>query len=424
MGLLDLTAAEIATAKALGWIGPLFTSQDLVDQSSLEKIVNKGIADGYAALDSSAEVPVSQIPLIGPTKGGTGISTYSPGDILYANAENSLAVISGRSENSPAVLTQIGVDNTPGSPTWSPATGTGSPVLSDAPTLSGTVIAESLTLSETLTLSGNPQNALEATPKQYVDSLFSETPGLNTWKNTVRVATTEVLPDLTYDNALGTLTGNSDGIITSVDAVTLFVGDRVLVKDQVSKIQNGIYVVSSLGSVSSPFVLTRSNDADSNSEVLSGMAMNVSEGSVNQRRSYALLTYNPIILGTTDLIFDVQSGGSSLEALDTISNSTTSTAYVLIPGMTLSPSAGSFLALFNMIVTPSASNIIGTIALFKNGIVIPETEMPFRATGGALQTSSFHKFVISNGTDVFDIRWKTSIGTISAEHKAFSMIKV
>ncbi|BAQ85483.1 tail fiber protein [uncultured Mediterranean phage uvMED] len=82
----------------------------------------------------------------------------------------------------------------------------------------------------TSTMAGDPTSALHIATKQYVDSVAA---GLGK-RSTVRAATTA---NITISSALN----NGD----SLDGVTLADGDLVLVKDQSSAEQNGIYVVGS-----------------------------------------------------------------------------------------------------------------------------------------------------------------------------------
>jgi hypothetical protein len=59
-----------------------------------------------------------------------------------------------------------------------------------------------------------------------------------------------------------TLTANNNGVLI-IDGITAdLVDDRVLIKNQTTKIQNGIYTITNIGSVSTPFVLTRATDYD------------------------------------------------------------------------------------------------------------------------------------------------------------------
>ena len=101
------------------------------------------------------------------------------------------------------------------------------------------------------------------------------------WKEPCRIATTANI----------TLSGNQtiDGILT-VD------GDRVLVKDQTTGSENGIYVADS-------GAWTRATDFDENSEVIAGATTYIEEGNVNANAVYKLITINPITVGSTTLTF-------------------------------------------------------------------------------------------------------------------------
>ena len=88
-----------------------------------------------------------------------------------------------------------------------------------------------------------------------------------------------------------------------MDTVTLVAGDRVLLKDQALGKENGIRVIRAV------LAPVRSSDANTDSEVVSGMVVPVTEGFVNVDKLFMLTTNNPIILGTTPLTFSVYSGG-------------------------------------------------------------------------------------------------------------------
>lgn len=113
-----------------------------------------------------------------------------------------------------------------------------------------------------ITNSGTPLNPGDLANKLYVDNIAQ---GLN-WKQTARSATTAALPANTYNNGTSgvgaTLTGNANGALPAQDGVTLIVGDRLLVKNEATAANNGIYVVSTVGSGGAPYVLTRSTDAN------------------------------------------------------------------------------------------------------------------------------------------------------------------
>lgn len=151
------------------------------------------------------------------------------------------------------------------------------------------------TMTGLLTLSGDPSNALHAATKQYVDAVAS---GVRDVKDSVRVASTA---NVTISNP-GTST---------FDGVTLSNGDRILLKDQSTPAQNGIYIFNGSGSA-----MTRSTDADTNAEVTSGMYVWISEGTANANSAWILTTADPITLGTTALTFAQFSGLGQITAGD------------------------------------------------------------------------------------------------------------
>src|SRR5690606_21522521 len=87
----------------------------------------------------------------------------------------------------------------------------------------------------------------------------------------VRVATTGALT-ATYDNGASgvgaTLTNSGALAALSVDGVSLQVGDRILVKNQSSTFQNGVYVVTTVGSGAVAWVLTRASDYNQAAEII------------------------------------------------------------------------------------------------------------------------------------------------------------
>lgn len=143
-----------------------------------------------------------------------------------------------------------------------------------------------------LTNLGAPLTAGDAVNKSYVDAVAV---GLRDFKDSVRVATTGNI----------TLSGTQ-----TIDGVSVIAGERVLVKDQSTASQNGIYDVDT-------GAWTRSEDADNTpetGEVSSGMYVYVSEGSVNAQSAWVLATVDPIVLDTTSLNFVQFSGAGQLSA--------------------------------------------------------------------------------------------------------------
>ena len=92
------------------------------------------------------------------------------------------------------------------------------------------------------------------------------------------------------------------GAPNNVDGVNLSVNDRVLVTGQTTQSQNGVYVVSVLGTGANG-TWTRSGDTDVTGELLAGTIIMVTEGVIYADTQWKLITDNPIVIGTTALIF-------------------------------------------------------------------------------------------------------------------------
>jgi hypothetical protein len=129
---------------------------------------------------------------------------------------------------------------------------------------------------------GTPTDATDAATKAYVDSAAQ---GID-WKASVRAATTG---NVTIASDLE----NGD----TLDGVTLATGDRVLVKNQSTGSENGIYVVKASGAPD------RSTDADTGAELTSNFAVFVEQGTTNADQGYVLTNDGAITVGTTALTF-------------------------------------------------------------------------------------------------------------------------
>ncbi|HBY60591.1 MAG TPA: hypothetical protein DEH78_12270 [Solibacterales bacterium] len=192
------------------------------------------------------------IVLSGITSGGNVI-TYQAGKIIFR--EDGAGSAGTPPTNDPNYYTQAQVD-------------------------AGFVQKTGATMTGLLVLSADPSAALGAATKQYVDAATSN----GAWKKPVRVASTANV-DIASAPA-------------SIDGVTLANGDRVLLKDQTSGLQNGIRVFTAAGAA-----LNRSSDCNSSALCEPGFCVRVNEGTVNADRAFALTTNATITLDTTALTF-------------------------------------------------------------------------------------------------------------------------
>ena len=148
--------------------------------------------------------------------------------------------------------------------------------------------------------------------KAYVDQVAQ---GLDT-KPSCRAGTTADL-SATYNNGSSgvgaTLTASSNGAIV-VDGVSLSVGDRLLVKNQTTASENGIYSVTTQGDGSTAFVLTRATPEDQPSELSGGAFVFVEEGTANADNGYVFTHTGAPTFGTTALDVAQFSGAGQIDA--------------------------------------------------------------------------------------------------------------
>ena len=138
-----------------------------------------------------------------------------------------------------------------------------------------------------------------AAVKDYVDATVA---GVDI-KDSVVVATTAAIANVTYNNGAGTITSNANTALT-VDGVTMSTqNERILVKDQSAAETNGVYTLTTVGDGSTPFVLTRATDFDAASEFLGAPFFMVEKGSANGAHGFVCSNASAVTLGTTDITF-------------------------------------------------------------------------------------------------------------------------
>jgi hypothetical protein len=169
--------------------------------------------------------------------------------------------------------------------------------------LSGKVNRSGDSMSGSLLLVANPTAPLEAATKDYVDTLIN---GID-WKAAANAGTVAALPTYNVTGSGQILTGAVNGAIPSVttDGVTLTANQILLVKNETSTRtpNNGIYVVTQVGSGSLPFILTRSSDANTPT-LLAEATISVSAGStLANTQWHCNPAAIPLVIGTTYVTF-------------------------------------------------------------------------------------------------------------------------
>jgi hypothetical protein len=106
-----------------------------------------------------------------------------------------------------------------------------------------------------------------------------------------------------------TLTNNSSQVALHIDGVTLSVNNRVLVAGQTSTFENGIYVVTVVGSGATNWVLTRSNDYNGSASgiISQGDLIGITLGAVYAESLWLQTQTGPFIVGTTSIAFSTKS---------------------------------------------------------------------------------------------------------------------
>jgi hypothetical protein len=243
----------------------------------------------YSSVGAAPKAGSSDIVTVGTlTSGSIGVGFTAIDNARLANSKVTVGTTDislGSSSTTLAGLTQVDVNNIRVTGNTISSTNTDGDIVFD-PNGTGTVNVSSARITNL----ADPTGAQDAATKAYVDATRS---GLDV-KDSVRAAT---IGNITLTNT------------QTVDGVALAVGNRVLVKNQDTASENGIYVVAS-------GAWTRATDADNSpaGEVTSGMFAFVEQGTVNADSGWVLTTDSAITLDTTGLTFVQFSGAGQITA--------------------------------------------------------------------------------------------------------------
>jgi hypothetical protein len=241
-----------------------------------------------------------------------------------------------------------------------------------------------ITTTVPVVLPADPTTSLQAATKSYVDTIASASIHYHA---PVRVESPTALT-VTYNNGTSgvgaTLTNAGTQAALVLDGITLSVADRVLIYTQADQTQNGVYVVTSVGSVSTNWVMTRSSDTNtyapsSPTALGAGDAFFVSQGATGAGELYVCNTTGTITFGTTNITF-VQVAATAVYTAGTGISVTNNVITNTAPDQTVALTQG------------GATTITGTYPNFT----ISSTDTTYTAGGGIGLTGT--TFSVAAGT--------------------------
>lgn len=289
---------------------------DMATQAELDAAVaaiKGGVSTAFDTLGEIATELALKAPLASPALTGTPtVPTAAPGTNTTQAASTAFvaaAVAAGGSYTDEQARDAIGAALTD-SATIDFTVNDG------ADTITAIVIDGSITgakIATDVALGGNPTTTTQsagnnttriATTAFVASAVAAALAGLS-WKQAVRVATT----------VAGTLASSFENGDT-VDGVTLATGDRILIKNQSSGAENGIYVVNASGAP------TRATDADAGAELVNATCY-VSEGTTNADTQWTCTNNATPTLGSTALAFaQLSTGGGNISVRKNSAGST------------------------------------------------------------------------------------------------------
>jgi hypothetical protein len=253
------------------------------------------------------------------------------------------------------------------------------------------------TMTGNLVLDADPTASLQAATKQYVDTIAAA--GIH-YHTPARVEAPANLPS-TYANGTSgvgaTLTNSGTQVAIVIDGIALSSSDRVLVYQQTDPAHNGVYTVTTVGSVSTNWVLTRATDADSygpsDPDALGqGDAFFISAGDTGAGETYVMTTVGTITFGTTGIVFTQISAtaiysagaGLTLTGQEFSLNTPVASATALATGRTIGMTGD---VVWTSAAFDGSGNVTGTATIQPNSVALgTDTTGNYVATGAVSGT--------------------------------------
>jgi hypothetical protein len=263
------------------------------------------------------------------------------------------------------------------------------------------------------TITTAPTSGTDIVNKTYADAIAS---GIN-FHQSCRLATTTALAANTYNNGTSgvgaTLTANANGAL-SVDSVLVAATNRILVKNEATQANNGVYTVTQTGSAGAPYILTRATDFDSAGtgvdQIDAGDFFLITAGSTLANTSWVQQTPLPITVGTTAIVFQqfgaplTYSAGTGLNespayTFNIANTAVTSGSYggaATVPTFSVNAQGQLTLATDVSIAIAGSQITSGTVAITNGGTGQSTASAAFNALSPITTTGDL---IIGNGTN-------------------------
>jgi hypothetical protein len=200
-----------------------------------------------------------------------------------------------------------------------------------------------------------PVSSTDAANKQYVDDVAQ---GLNI--HAASYAGTTANLNATYSNGTSgvgaTLTNAGAQAAFATDGVSPSINARILVKNQTTQAQNGIYTLTTVGTVSTNWVLTRATDFDTSAEIAGGDFTFVDAGSTLANTGWVSVDEVSTV-GTDPVVFQQFSGAGTYTASTGVLLTGTNFTGVVVASGGLSVGASGFELDTTIAVRKYAANV-------------------------------------------------------------------